>query len=204
MRIPKTASATALGALGAVATLALPGSASAQTVEFPQIQTLFYGGACWGNIRTWADTGPDYPGRAVLNIQSLPIQGVGPGDYPLAPLCEVDTTVAWRNVGTGATGDYHVTVVSGIYGSILYSLFQDTGPGHIEVTVTTNNAATPVHGSFDVLGPPPEAPKPAPVDEKTADRSARVGSTDPSTPLDEKTGTVRPADTDTSVEDSPA
>ncbi|MQY28485.1 hypothetical protein [Nocardia aurantia] len=198
MRIPKTASATALGALGALVTLAVPGSASAQTVEFPQIQTLFYGGACWGNIRTWADTSPDYPGRAVLNIQSLPVQGVGPGDYPLAPLCEVDTTVSWRNIGTGATGDYRVTVVSGIYGSILYSLYQDTGPGHIEVTVTTNNAATPVHGSFDVVGPPPEAPKPAPVDEKTADRTAErtapVGPADPSMPVD----------TDTPAENIPA
>ncbi|MEV5651434.1 hypothetical protein AB0L57_24560 [Nocardia sp. NPDC052254] len=125
-------------------------SASAQTVEFPQTPSLFYGGLCGGSIRTWADTSPDYPGRAVLNVQALPIQGVGSGQYPLAPLCNVDTTVAWRNVNTGAAGEYRLNVVSGIYGSILYANFQDTGAGHIEVTVTTNNLNVPAHGAFDV------------------------------------------------------
>ncbi|MBF6060690.1 hypothetical protein IU500_07850 [Nocardia terpenica] len=157
MRMPKTARAIAvvLGSLGAAGAVASSTQASAQTVEFPQTPSVFYGGLCWGNIRTWADTSPDYPGRAVLNVQALPIQGVGPGQYPLAPLCNVDTTVSWTNTTTGATGQYRLNVVSGIYGSILYALFQDTGPGHIEVVVTTNNLSLPAHGSFDVPGPPP-------------------------------------------------
>ncbi len=151
VRMPKTARVAAVvaGTVGAVTAIG-SASASAQTVEFPQTPSLFYGGLCGGSIRTWADTSPDYPGRAVLNVQALPIQGVGPGQYPLAPLCNVDTTVAWRNVNTGAAGEYRLNVVSGIYGSILYANFQDTGPGHIEVTVTTNNLNVPAHGAFDV------------------------------------------------------
>ncbi|MEU6564941.1 hypothetical protein [Nocardia nova] len=149
--MPKTARAAAVvaGIVGA-ATAIGSASANAQTVEFPQTPSLFYGGLCGASIRTWADTSPDYPGRAVLNVQALPIQGVGPGQYPFAPLCNVDTTVAWRNVNTGAAGEYKLNVVSGIYGSILYAAFQDTGAGHIEVTVTTNNLSVPAHGAFDV------------------------------------------------------
>ncbi|MBF6243981.1 hypothetical protein IU471_10345 [Nocardia elegans] len=152
MRMPKTARAAAVVAatVGAVTTIA-SASASAQTVEFPQTPSVFYGGLCGGNIRTWVDTSPGWPGRAVFNVQALAIQGVGPGQYPLAPLCNVDTTVAWRNTNTGAAGEYRLNVVSGIYGSILYAEFQNTGPGHIEVTVTTNNLNIPAHGAFDVF-----------------------------------------------------
>lgn len=150
--MPKTARAAAVVAatVGAVTTIA-SASASAQTVEFPQTPSVFYGGLCGGNIRTWVDTSPDWPGRAVFNVQALAIQGVGPGQYPLAPLCNVDTTVAWRNTNTGAAGEYRLNVVSGIYGSILYAEFQNTGPGHIEVMVTTNNLNIPAHGAFDVF-----------------------------------------------------
>jgi hypothetical protein len=149
--MPKTARAAAVVAatVGAVTAIA-SASASAQTVEFPQTPSVFYGGLCGGNIRTWVDTSPDWPGRAVFNVQALAIQGVGPGQFPLAPLCNVDTTVAWRNTNTGAAGEYRLNVVSGIYGSILYAEFQNTGPGHIEVTVTTNNLNIPAHGAFDV------------------------------------------------------
>ncbi|MCM6777088.1 hypothetical protein NDR87_26730 [Nocardia sp. CDC159] len=153
--MPKTARAVVIGALG---TAAIVAPAHAQTIEFPQTTSLFYGGFCWGNIRTWADTGPDLPGRAVLNVQALPVTGVGPGDYPLAPLCEVDTTVSWRNMTSGAAGEYRVNVVAGLYGSILYAMLQDTGPGHIEVVVTTNGPHLPVRGSFDVPAPPPPPP----------------------------------------------
>lgn len=150
--MPQTARSAAilLGSLGAAAAIASSAVAGAQTVEFPQTPSLYYGGLCGGNIRTWADTSPDYAGRAVINVQALPIQGIGPGSYPLAPLCNVDTTVAWRNLNTGATGQYRVNVVAGIYGSILYAVYQNTGPGRIDVTVTTNNLSVPSHGSFDV------------------------------------------------------
>lgn len=149
--MPKTARVATVvaGTVGAVTAIA-SASANAQTVEFPQTPSVFYGGLCGGNIRTWVDTSPEWPGRAVFNVQSLAIQGIGPGIYPLAPLCNVDTTVAWRNVNTGAAGEYRLNVVSGIYGSILYANFQDTGPGHIEVTVSTNNLNIPAHGAFDV------------------------------------------------------
>lgn len=153
MRISKTIVGVVLGGFTAAGAVA---HAQAQTVEFPQVESLYYGGACFGGIRSWADTSPDYKGRAVMNIQALPIQGVGPGEFPLAPLCDVQTTVAWRNVDTGAAGEYRVNVVSGIYGSIQYSLFQDTGPGHIAVTVSTNNASIPVQGAIDVPAPPPD------------------------------------------------
>ncbi|WP_280366882.1 hypothetical protein [Nocardia wallacei] len=158
--MPKTArtAAVVLGSLGAATAIATSAPASAQTVEFPQTPSVFYGGFCWGNIRTWVDTSPDYPGRAIVNVQALPVAGFGPGQYPLAPLCNVDTTVAWRNTTTGAAGEYRLNVVSGIYGSILYAQFQDTGAGRIEVTTTTSNFNIPSRGAFDVAGPPPPPP----------------------------------------------
>ncbi len=151
VRMPKTArvAAVAAGTVGAVTAIG-SASANAQTVEFPQTPSVFQGGLCGGNIRTWVDTDPAWPGRAVFNVQALAIQGVGPGQYPFAPLCNVDTTVSWRNVSTGAAGEYRLNVVSGIYGSIQYAAFQNTGPGHIEVTVSTNNLNIPAHGAFDV------------------------------------------------------
>ncbi|MFC9893737.1 hypothetical protein ACFVMC_08595 [Nocardia sp. NPDC127579] len=138
-------------ALLAIAALALtPAAADAATTQFPQVPSMAHGGLCWTNIRTWADTSPQWPGRAVLNMRADPVAGIGPGAYPLAPLCEVYTTVAWRNLTTGATGTYANPIVVGIYGSILYSLFQDTGPGRVEVVVTTNAASIPARASFDV------------------------------------------------------
>lgn len=149
--MPKIARAAAAvaGTIGAV-TIMGSASANAQTTELPQTPSVFYGGLCGGNIRTWVNTDPGNPGRAVFNVQALPIMGVGPGQYPFAPLCHVDTTVAWHNVNTGAAGEYRLNVVSGIYGSIQYAEFQNTGPGHIEVTVTTSNLNVPAHGAFDV------------------------------------------------------
>ncbi|WP_328388145.1 hypothetical protein [Nocardia sp. NBC_00416] len=151
MRLPKLARATVILAGSAFALIAGPGaSAGAAVTAFPDVPTLTYGGLCGTSIRTWADTSPDWPGRAVLNVRANPVAGIGPGDYPFAPLCEVLTTVTWRNLDTGATGSYVNNVVTGIYGSIQYSLFQDTGPGRVDVTVTTNHASVPAYGSFVV------------------------------------------------------
>ncbi|WP_181723398.1 hypothetical protein [Nocardia gipuzkoensis] len=149
MRQPNIARAAMLLAGSAVALVVGSGArAEAATVEFPQVPTLARGGLCWTSIRTWADTSPEWPGRAILNVRALPVTGIGPGNYPLAPLCEVRTTVAWRNVTTGATGSYDNTVVTGIYGSIQYALFQDTGPGLVEVTISTDAASVPARGAF--------------------------------------------------------
>ncbi|MGY1897923.1 hypothetical protein [Nocardia gipuzkoensis] len=149
MRQPNIARAAMLLAGSAVALVVGSGArAEAATVEFPQVPTLARGGLCWTSIRTWADTSPEWPGRAILNVRALPVTGIGPGIYPLAPLCEVRTTVAWRNVTTGATGSYDNTVVTGIYGSIQYALFQDTGPGLVEVTISTDTASVPARGAF--------------------------------------------------------
>ncbi|PXX68697.1 hypothetical protein DFR70_102381 [Nocardia tenerifensis] len=157
MKQPNIARAGVVLAGAAVAALVGPGAqANAVTVEFPQVPTLAYGGLCWTTIRTWADVNPAWPGRAIINMRALPVGGVGPGDYPFAPLCEVHTTVAWRNTTTGTVGSYDDTIVTGLYGSIQYALFQDTGPGHVEVTVTTDHASIPAHGAFDV--PAPAAP----------------------------------------------
>ncbi|MFE7800536.1 hypothetical protein [Nocardia sp. NPDC057440] len=151
MRQPNIARAAAVLAGSAVAVIVGSGAqANATTVEFAQVPTLATGGLCWTNIRTWVETDQEWPGRAIFNVRALPVSGIGPGQYPFAPLCEVYTTVAWRNMTTGATGAYTNIVVTGIYGSIQYSLFQDTGPGRVEVTVTTNNASIPARGWFDV------------------------------------------------------
>uniref|UniRef100_UPI0020B40B61 hypothetical protein n=1 Tax=Nocardia alni TaxID=2815723 RepID=UPI0020B40B61 len=149
---PARIAAVLLASLGAATAIASSTVAGADTVQFPQTQSLFYGGLCVGNIRVWADTSPDYPGRAVMNVQAQPINGVGSGAYPLAPLCNVLTTVAWRNLDTGAVGQWRVNVVAGIYGSILYALYQNTGPGHVAATVTTNNVSAPSHATFFVPG----------------------------------------------------
>ncbi|MEV0245085.1 hypothetical protein AB0H76_00700 [Nocardia sp. NPDC050712] len=148
MRQPTIARA----ALIAAAALALlpTAAANAATTPFPQVPTLAHGGLCWTSVRTWADTSAQWPGRAIINMRADPVAGVGPGVYPLAPLCEVQTTVAWRNMNTGAAGAYSNPVVVGIYGSILYSLFQDTGPGRIEVVVTTDSGHIPARAAFDV------------------------------------------------------
>ncbi|MEV6277999.1 hypothetical protein [Nocardia sp. NPDC051832] len=148
MRQPNIARAALLAT--AALTLVPAAAANAATTSFPAVPTLAHGGLCWTSVRTWADTSPQWPGRAIINMRADPVAGVGPGSYPFAPLCEVRTTVAWRNLSTGAAGAYSNPVVVGIYGSILYSLFQDTGPGRVEVIVTTDNASVPAHASFDV------------------------------------------------------
>ncbi|WP_433682838.1 hypothetical protein [Nocardia sp. CA-119907] len=150
MRQPNIARAATVLVGAALAAGVGAAQADAATIEFPQVPTLAHGGICWTSIRTWADTSSEWPGRAILNVRALPATGLGPGDYPLAPLCEVRTTVAWRNLSTGATGVYENNVVTGLYGSIQYALFQDTGPGRVEVTVTTDTASVPAHGTFDV------------------------------------------------------
>ncbi|MEU4342277.1 hypothetical protein AB0H00_13575 [Nocardia sp. NPDC023852] len=153
MRQPNIARAATILAGSAVALVAGSGAqADATSVEFPQVPTLARGGLCWTSIRTWADTSSEWPGRAILNVRALPVSGLGPGVYPLAPLCEVRTTVAWRNTTTGVTGSYDNIVVTGIYGSIQYALFQDTGPGLVEVTVSTDTANIPARGQFVVPG----------------------------------------------------
>ncbi|MBF6544170.1 hypothetical protein [Nocardia brasiliensis] len=155
MRQPNIARAGVVLAGAALAALVGPGApANAVTTEFPQVPTLAHGGLCWTSIRTWADVNPAWPGRAILNIQALPLAGIGSGDYPFAPVCEVRTMVDWRNTTTGAAGRYEDTVVTSMYGSIQYALFQDTGPGRIEVTVSTDAASIPARGSFDVPAPP--------------------------------------------------
>ncbi|WP_280426734.1 hypothetical protein [Nocardia carnea] len=151
MRLPKFARATVFLAGSATALIAAAAApAGAATHPFPDVPTLAYGGLCGTSIRTWADTSQQWPGRAVINVRANPVVGVGPGIHPFAPLCEVATTVTWHNLDTGATGSYVNNVVTGIYGSIQYSLFQDTGPGRVEVVVTTNHASIPARGSFVV------------------------------------------------------
>ncbi|MGW4243659.1 hypothetical protein ACWELQ_14255, partial [Nocardia sp. NPDC004722] len=61
-------------------------------------------------------------------------------------------TVAWRNMNTGAAGEYRVPILAGFYGSEHYALFQDTGPGHIVVTVYTDMPNIPAQSAFDVPG----------------------------------------------------
>ncbi|MGN2635994.1 hypothetical protein ACWEKT_09755 [Nocardia takedensis] len=151
MKQPNLARAVAvLVSVAASLAVASGAHAAAATTSFPQVPTLARGGLCWTNIQTWADTSPDWPGRAILNMKATPVQGVGPGLYPFAPLCEVRAIVAWRNMNTGAVGTYENTVVTGIYGSIQYSLFQDTGPGRVEVVVSTDALNVPAQAGFDV------------------------------------------------------
>ncbi|MRH86674.1 hypothetical protein GFY24_04180 [Nocardia sp. SYP-A9097] len=151
MRTPTCArAALLLGCLTGATMIVSSAPAHARTVEFPQVPTMFRDGLCGGSVRVWADTDPQWGGRAIFNVKANPIVGYGPGEYSAAPLCENLTTVAWRNVNTGATGEYRVTVVAGIYGSIQYALYQDTGPGHIVVTSYTDLANIPQHGEFDV------------------------------------------------------
>ncbi|AXK87851.1 hypothetical protein SAMN05421776_106108 [Nocardia farcinica] len=137
---------------GAAATVVLGSGAQAEaeTIPFPDVPTMARGGLCWTSVQTWADTDPRWPGRAVLNMRATPVGGIGPGRYPFAPLCEVRATAAWRNLDTGATGAFDNIVVTGIYGSIQYALFQDTGPGRVEVTVTTDAPSIPAKGLFVV------------------------------------------------------
>ncbi|MEV6767295.1 hypothetical protein AB0N05_01550 [Nocardia sp. NPDC051030] len=158
--------AVLLGCLGTVSGLAIPAPAQARTVEFPQVPAVFREGICGTNIRVWADTDPQWAGRAIFNVRALPIVGIGPGEWSFAPVCETVTTVAWRNLTTGAVGEYRVNVEAGLYGSLQYAQYQDTGPGRIDVTAYTDTINIPQHGSFDVpaqAAPPPAAVAPPPA-----------------------------------------
>ncbi|MFI6868476.1 hypothetical protein [Nocardia sp. NPDC050406] len=169
MRSPTSVRTAALFTVfAAAAVLAAAAPVSAATTEFPQVPSLMRNGYCGGSIRSWAETAPEYPGRAIFNVQALPIGGIGPGPYAFAPLCETVTTVAWRNTNTGAAGEYRVTVVAGIYGSLQYALFQDTGPGRIDVTIYTDMPNLPQRASFTVPDGPPAAPGQGPATPEPA------------------------------------
>ncbi|TSE02224.1 hypothetical protein FOS14_01015 [Skermania sp. ID1734] len=143
------ARAAAIGSAALIPLAAAPG-AGATTTDFTQTQTLANGALiCGGNIRVWATTSPDWPDKAILNMQSGPLIGFG-GPYPFAPVCNVPVNVDWRNLDTGATGRWSVNVVAGMYGSIQYALYQPTGTGHITATVTTGSLNIPGHGDFTV------------------------------------------------------
>ncbi|MEV6100756.1 hypothetical protein ACFXPS_10160 [Nocardia sp. NPDC059091] len=154
MWMPTSVPAASLLAASGLATMIVAAApAEAATVEFPQVPSVYHDALiCGGNIRSWADTGPQWPGRAIISIQALPVAGFDPGEYSFAPQCITVATVAWRNMDTGAAGEYRVPVLAGFYGSEHYALFQDTGPGHIIVTVYTDMPNIPAHSAFDVPG----------------------------------------------------
>ncbi|MBL1075965.1 hypothetical protein JK358_16325 [Nocardia sp. 2] len=159
MRTPTRLRAAVLfGPIAAVTLAVTAAPASAVLVEFPQVPTFLRDTPCGATIRSWADTSPQWPGRAIISVQATPVVGYTNGEYSFAPQCETLVTVAWRNVNTGRVGEYRVPLVAGIYGSIQYAMFQDTDPGHVVVTVFTDMPNVPQHGAFDV----PADPKPAP------------------------------------------
>ncbi|MFC9998731.1 hypothetical protein [Nocardia sp. NPDC127526] len=162
MRTPTRVRAALLFGSLTAATMIVPGPpAAAQTVEFPQVPTFFRPGLCGSAIRSWADTSTQWPGRAILSVQALPVTGYGPEPHSFAPVCESVVTVAWRNMNTGRVGEYRVYVEAGIYGSMQYAEFQDTGPGHVVVTIYTDMANATQRGWFDVPAAPPD-PSPQP------------------------------------------
>lgn len=128
---------------------------------FADITTIALGAPalCGGSLRTWVETDPDWAGRAIFDIQADPMRGFGLVSSPFAPVCAVPVTMAWRNLDTGAKGTYQVRVVAGLYGSIQYAAFQETGPGRIAVDVHTDYPSTSASGAFDVPGPPPASPR---------------------------------------------
>ncbi|MEC3916848.1 hypothetical protein [Nocardia sp. CDC160] len=154
MRMPTSLpAASLLLPLGAATMIIAAAPARAGTVEFPQVQSMYHDAAlCGGNIRSWADTDPKWPGRAIINVQALPVGGFDPGEYSFAPMCETVATVAWRNTNTGAAGELRVPILAGFYGSEHYAVFQDTGPGHIVVNVFTDMPNIPAQSAFDVPG----------------------------------------------------
>ncbi|WP_369634350.1 hypothetical protein [Nocardia sp. JMUB6875] len=154
MRMPPSLpAASLLLPLGTATMIVAAVPANAATVEFPQVPSMYHDAvACGGNIRSWADTDPKWPGRAIINVQALPVGGFDPGEYSFAPMCETVATVAWRNMNTGAAGELRVPILAGFYGSEHYALFQDTGPGHIVVTVYTDMPNIPAQSAFDVPG----------------------------------------------------
>ncbi|MFE2957289.1 hypothetical protein [Nocardia tengchongensis] len=152
MRMPTSLLAASLLTTSVGLTMIISAApAEAAVIEFPQVPSFYHDAMlCGGNLRSWAETDPRWPGRAILNVQALPVAGFDPGEYSFAPTCETTATVAWRNMNTGAAGEYRVPVLAGFYGSEHYALFQDTGPGHIVVTVYTDMANIPSHSAFDV------------------------------------------------------
>ncbi len=132
----------------AVACIGAP--AQAAITEFTPTQTLYFGATvCGGNLRAWAETNPDWPGRAILHLQATQAVGID-GISSFAPVCNVSAGISWRNLDTGAAGTWPVHVVAGFYGSIEYALFQETGPGRVSATVSTGAWHLQGRGEFVV------------------------------------------------------
>lgn len=133
-----TAAAACAGMLLAPATAAGadPGFRHAQFEGGASLADGVCGGPVWGAVQT----GENIPGRVHFYVRGT-FFGISsaPGRS-----CRVDTTVTWRNLDTGATGTVHGPVGKPWYPAfdpdpvgLQISDTADTGPGRIELTVTT-------------------------------------------------------------------
>ncbi|WP_068280832.1 hypothetical protein [Aldersonia kunmingensis] len=150
----------AISLAGLFSTVAPAQAAPTRDKELGQVQTITtVGGFCAGSIRVWASANAEWHGRAMLNVQALPWQGLSGSSSgwssgsaagsSLAASCSVGVRVAWRNVHTGKTGEWKFQLTAGPSGSMQHAMFQPTGKGRVVTDVTTDQLNIPSHGEFD-------------------------------------------------------
>ncbi|WP_330255269.1 hypothetical protein OG874_12360 [Nocardia sp. NBC_00565] len=115
---------TAIAAAAAVAcapAFIFAGTASADSVSIPVLNTsATEAGLCYGTIRG----NVDQDSSSGIHLTSA-FQGIG--------TCATTAYVSWHNIDTGARGNTTIKLVGSWYNSATIP----SGPGHIELSVTT-------------------------------------------------------------------
>jgi len=149
-----TAAALITSALvaGAVIGASAPAAAANfEPVEIPRMSTAAHGPGCAGDVWGTGNVYPDgdVPGTAIIQLQgSLEVLGVP------APWCDLAPTLHWRNLDTGAAGAAAVPLQQVMPFFWTYpkvgNVHLVTGPGLVEVTMTTDLPHTPSVTTFRV------------------------------------------------------
>ncbi|WP_433204065.1 hypothetical protein ACQP1G_15275 [Nocardia sp. CA-107356] len=119
--INKLATLAAATVVACVPAFVFAGAAAAESVNIPVLYTTATeSGLCYGTIRG----NVDQDSSQGLHLTSA-FAGIG--------VCATTAYVSWRNIDTGARGDTTVKLVGSWYNSATIP----SGPGHVELSVTT-------------------------------------------------------------------
>ncbi|MEU7764298.1 hypothetical protein AB0B25_04150 [Nocardia sp. NPDC049190] len=119
--VNRLARITAAVAVACVPAFVAAGAASAESVEIPVLNTsATEAGFCFGTIRG----NVDQDSSSGIHLTSA-FEGIG--------TCATTAHISWRNIDTGARGNTTVKLVGSWYNSATIP----SGPGHIELSVTT-------------------------------------------------------------------
>ncbi|MFJ1456987.1 hypothetical protein [Nocardia sp. N2S4-5] len=121
MRPVRKSAVAVAAAFAGIPALLVAGPAAAAAAEIPVLETsATEAGLCYGTIRG----NVDQDSSSSIHLTSA-FQGIG--------TCATTAYVSWHNIDTGARGDTTVKLVGSWYNSAQIP----SGPGHVELTVTT-------------------------------------------------------------------